>query len=209
MTIHLCSRSSRFSCGIPHRQRPDRLVACHPDPHRYSTFLSALKKAGRLNDSADSEMFGTNVVPLGIEIARTCGRVFIDVMRQVYSPDGYFQRIDALFLRDRFTFSVHQLPYWKDHRLAWAKRLVSNYVKFLVLAMRLMRTVNDAELSSQIPQAALGHHSERAPSSRISSLSTPLRLRCITTMRRSLASWAARVTRAARATDRPRDPFRV
>lgn len=104
-----------------------------------------LKNAGRLNDSADSAMFGTNVVPLGMsrEILR---QGFIDVMREVYSSGDYFQRIDALFLRDRFAFSVHQLPYWKGHRLAWTKRLVGNYVKFLVLATRVLRTVDDPAL---------------------------------------------------------------
>ena len=107
-----------------------------------------LKKAGRLNDSDDSALFGTNVVPLGMK-REELRQGFIEVMRQLYSPDGYFGRIDALFLRDRFAFSVHQLAYWRSHRLAWAKRVVGNYVKFLVVATRLLGTVNDPALAAR------------------------------------------------------------
>jgi radical SAM superfamily enzyme YgiQ (UPF0313 family) len=107
-----------------------------------------LKMAGRLNNNADSALFGTNVVPLGMS-REELREGLIDVMRKVYSADGYFQRIDALFLKDRFAFAVHQLPYWKENRLAWAKRIVGNYVKFLVLAARLVRTVDDEELSAR------------------------------------------------------------
>jgi hypothetical protein len=107
-----------------------------------------LKEAGRLNDSADSAIFGTNVVPLGMN-REDLRQGFIDVMQQAYSPDGYFNRIDALFLRDHFAFSVHHLAYWKNHRLAWAKRCAGNYAKFLVLTSRLLRRVEDPALSAR------------------------------------------------------------
>ena len=38
------------------------------------------------------------------------------------------------------------MPYWREHRWAWAKRSVKNYVKFAVLATRLMRQVEIPEL---------------------------------------------------------------
>ena len=38
------------------------------------------------------------------------------------------------------------MPYWREHRWAWAKRSAKNYVKFAVLAARLMRQVEIPEL---------------------------------------------------------------
>ena len=107
-----------------------------------------LRKEGRLHNDVDSALFGTNVVPLGMS-RDELRQGFIDIMREVYSPDSYFQRVDALFLDGRFTFQVHELPYWRKHRLTWAKTLAGNYAKFLVLAARLLRSVDDRELSGR------------------------------------------------------------
>lgn len=107
-----------------------------------------LKKEGRLNDSDASARYGTNVVPLGMD-REELRQGFIDVMREVYSPDAYFQRVDDLFLENRFAFQVHHLPYWRNHHLAWAKRSVENYGKFIGVAARLLRTVDDKSLSDR------------------------------------------------------------
>lgn len=107
-----------------------------------------LKKEGRLNNSDDSALFGTNVVPLGME-REVLREGFVDVMRQVYSADAYFQRVDALFVEERFAFQMLKLPYWKYHRLAFARRMALNYAKFFVLAARILRTVEDKELSAR------------------------------------------------------------
>ena len=104
-----------------------------------------LKKDGRLNDNDDSDRFGTNVVPLGMS-REELRKGFVDLTREVYAADAYFQRIDALFVDGGFKFAVHGLPYWQRHRWAWANRVAGNYVKFLVLAGRLMRSVEHADL---------------------------------------------------------------
>jgi radical SAM superfamily enzyme YgiQ (UPF0313 family) len=107
-----------------------------------------LKKEGRLNSPEDAALYGTNVKPMQMD-RETLRDGYVDVMRRAYSPDAYFERIDALFLKDNFKFAMHQLPYWKDHRWAWAKRSAGNYVKFAVVAGRLLRLVQDPELKAR------------------------------------------------------------
>src|SRR5680860_247596 len=53
-----------------------------------------LKEAGRLNGPEASDLYGTNVVPLGMspEVLRDG---FIQVMQDCYAADAYFQRLDA------------------------------------------------------------------------------------------------------------------
>lgn len=110
-----------------------------------------LKKAGRLNDGADADEFGTNVVPIkmGREELRDG---FSGVMKSVYKPEAYFRRIDALYLDAGFKYAAHQLPYWRENRLAWWKRSALNYIKFSVLASRLLRKVEDPELRAHYRQ---------------------------------------------------------
>jgi radical SAM superfamily enzyme YgiQ (UPF0313 family) len=104
-----------------------------------------LKAEGRLNSEADSETYGTNVVPLGLD--RTEMREgFVRVMQELYAPEAYFGRIDNLFLARGFKFKVHQIAYWRSNRVAWLTRAVGNYVKFAVLATRLLSRVDDAGL---------------------------------------------------------------
>ncbi len=107
-----------------------------------------LAKAGRLNDDEASDRFGTNVIPL--RMSREALRDgFVEVMRTSYSADAYFGRLDAQFIDERFKFTLHELPYWRRHRWAWAKRFFGNYVKFAVLASRLLRHVQDATLRAR------------------------------------------------------------
>lgn len=110
-----------------------------------------LKKEGRISDRAESDVFGTNVVPLGMN-REELREGFAKVMREVYAADAYFQRIDALFVEDRFKFAVHQLPYWRRHRWTWLKYFAGDYIKFLVLTGRLMRSVDDEGLRAKYRQ---------------------------------------------------------
>ena len=104
-----------------------------------------LKAEGRLNNNDDGARFGTNVVPLGMS-REQLRRGFIEVTREAYAADAYFGRVDALFVDGGFKFAVHQLPFWRQNRWAWTKRVAGNYLKFLVLAWRLMRSVEDEDL---------------------------------------------------------------
>ena len=107
-----------------------------------------LKRAGRLNEDAASDHYGTNVVPLGMsrEVLRDG---FLGLMQTCYTADAYFQRLDAQFIDDNFKFTLHELPYWSRHRAAWAKRSFLNYVRCAVVSARLLRHVRDEGLRSR------------------------------------------------------------
>ena len=107
-----------------------------------------LNKAGRLNDDDASDRYGTNVIPLGM----TCEQLrdgFVRVMQASYEADAYFERLDAQFIDERFRFVLHHLPYWRRHPWAWAKRAAGNYVKFAVVASRLLSRVKDRDLRAR------------------------------------------------------------
>jgi uncharacterized protein DUF4070 len=97
-----------------------------------------LHAAGRLNDDEAREKYGTNVIPLGMSREQLRDG-FIRVMQASYSADHYFKCLDTQFIDENFKFAVHELPYWKGHRWAWVKRCFFNYVKFAVVASRLLR----------------------------------------------------------------------
>jgi radical SAM superfamily enzyme YgiQ (UPF0313 family) len=112
-----------------------------------------LRAAGRLNDDEAREKYGTNVIPLGMSRVELRDG-FIRVMQACYSPDDYFQRLDAQFIDENFKFTVHELPYWESHRWAWVKRCFFNYVKFAAVASRLLRLA-DGALRSKYRQQIL------------------------------------------------------
>jgi radical SAM superfamily enzyme YgiQ (UPF0313 family) len=113
-----------------------------------------LKAEGRLNDEADTARLGTNVVPLGIDRDELAKR-FVGLMREVYAADTYFDRLDALFVRNQFKFAMQRFAYWRSHRLARAKMFAEDYVAFLVLAARLLREVDDKPLRTRYRQQLL------------------------------------------------------
>jgi radical SAM superfamily enzyme YgiQ (UPF0313 family) len=112
-----------------------------------------LRAAGRLNDDEAREHYGTNVIPLGMS-REELRDGFIRMMQACYSADAYFQRLDAQFIDEKFKFTLHELPYWKSHRWAWVKRCFFNYVKFAVVASRLLR-LDDGTLRSRYRQQLL------------------------------------------------------
>jgi len=110
-----------------------------------------LKEAGRLNDHEAADLYGTNVVPLGMS-RETLRDGFIQVMQECYAVDAYFERLDRQFFDQDFKFVMHQLPYWKGHRLAWMKRCVLNYVRFGAVSARLLSVVKDDALRARYKQ---------------------------------------------------------
>ncbi len=113
-----------------------------------------LEKAGRLNDDEASDRYGTNVIPLGMS-REELRDGFVCVMQRSYTADAYFQRLDALFIDERFKFVLHQLPYWWSHPWAWTKRAMGNYLRFIIIAGRLLRSVEDDTLRSRYRQQFL------------------------------------------------------
>jgi len=113
-----------------------------------------LKMVGRINNDEASDRYGTNVIPLSMSPEQLRDG-FVSVMQQSYEADAYFKRLDSQFIEDRFKFVLHQLPYWWTRPFAWAKRALTNYVKFAVVASRLLRQVTDDELRSRYRQQLL------------------------------------------------------
>jgi len=113
-----------------------------------------LKKEGRLNDEEASDRYGTNVIPLGMS-REELRDGFVEVMQRSYTADAYFERLDSLFIGENFKFTMHQLPYWASQRGAWVKRSFLNYVRFGVVASRLLRLVDDEALRSRYRQQLL------------------------------------------------------
>jgi NAD(P)-dependent dehydrogenase (short-subunit alcohol dehydrogenase family) len=72
-------------------------------------------------------------------------RVAFDVADFV-SVRAYFARLDALFIEAKFDVVLYRLLYWQGHRFAWAAQLLGDYVKFIVISMRLLRHVKDPVL---------------------------------------------------------------
>ena len=107
-----------------------------------------LKEAGRLNGEEDADRYGTNVVPLGMS-SEELRDGFIQVMQECYGADAYFQRLDSQFFDQNFKFTLHELPYWTNWRLAWAKRAFLNYVRFSVVATRLLAMVKEGPLRAR------------------------------------------------------------
>ena len=72
-------------------------------------------------------------------------RGFIQLMQAAYTTDAYFARLDALFIEAKFDVVLYRLLYWQCHRFAWPQ-LLGDYVKFIVISMRLLRHVKDPVL---------------------------------------------------------------
>jgi radical SAM superfamily enzyme YgiQ (UPF0313 family) len=107
-----------------------------------------LKEAGRLNSEEDADLYGTNVVPLGMS-SEELRDGFVRVMLEAYSADSYFSRLDSQFFDQDFKFTMHELPYWDNWRWAWTKRASYNYVRFGVIASRLLSAVEDPDLRAR------------------------------------------------------------
>jgi len=106
-----------------------------------------LKEDGRL-DPADHPEYGTNVIPL--QMSRDELRDgYVQVMQDLYAPEAYFERLEGLYLRDGFKYAVHQLPYWRKHRVWWLRHQTTNLAIAAYLYWRLMRCVREPELRSE------------------------------------------------------------
>ncbi len=103
-----------------------------------------LAKEGRL-DLADEHEFGTNVVPK--QMTRSELRDgYLQTMREAYEPEAYFDRLDQLFLHDRFDFRTFKTPHFRRHLGLRIRHRTFFVVGFCVLFWKLMRGTPDAGL---------------------------------------------------------------
>jgi radical SAM superfamily enzyme YgiQ (UPF0313 family) len=106
-----------------------------------------LDKEGRL-DFADPPEFGTNVIPLKIS-REELSEGYVRVMREIYEPEAYFDRVDSLFLDPNFHPGAAQREYWSEHVWSRVKGQFWNTLRAGVIYRRLLRHVKDEQLRGE------------------------------------------------------------
>jgi len=107
-----------------------------------------LASEGRLTPLQDEEHsggFGTNVVPLRIS-REALYAGYIELMRELYTADAYFGRLDELFLDPRFQITQARTRYLRRHPLRWLQCNAQLLAEAAGIFVLLMRGVPDAEL---------------------------------------------------------------
>jgi len=103
-----------------------------------------LKNENRL-DLEDEQAFGTNVIPLGMTRDELRDG-YIGLMRDLYDPEFYFERLENLFLTRRFNFARTRNAYWRRHPWKKWKSQSADALRAIGLFVRLIRNVPDPEL---------------------------------------------------------------
>ena len=103
-----------------------------------------LRDAGRL-DPSDACELGTNIIPLNMT-REELRDGYLETMHEAYKPENYFDRMDQLFLRDKFTFRAFKTDYFRKHPLLRLRHAAFYFVGFWVVFWKLMRGVPDATL---------------------------------------------------------------
>jgi radical SAM superfamily enzyme YgiQ (UPF0313 family) len=106
-----------------------------------------LAAAGRL-DPADQSEFGTNVIPLQISREELRDGWF-KVMNELYQPDPYFARVDALYETARLDTGRARSRYWKKHPWERLKMEGLFLAQAVGLTVRLLTSVPEKHLRRQ------------------------------------------------------------
>ncbi len=103
-----------------------------------------LAAEGRL-DNADEPEFGTNVIPLKIS-REALLEGYVAVMDDLYAPDAFFERLDALFIDGKLDMGRGRQRYWKSHlgRMLSTQGLFLG--QFLGLYTRMMSGIPEKHL---------------------------------------------------------------
>jgi radical SAM superfamily enzyme YgiQ (UPF0313 family) len=110
--------------------------------------FARLAKEGRLKNTGDAENFGVitaNFIPARISRSDLCDG-YLDLMRELYSPEAYFGRVDALFLDGKLMPNAARRRYLRRHPWGWLKRNAWSTVEALHVFVQMMRLVPDVEL---------------------------------------------------------------
>ena len=106
-----------------------------------------LAAEGRL-DTADENPFGTNVIPLRMTREQLRDG-YLQIMREVYDPKEYFDRLERLFIKDRFEFAECQTSYLRDHPWKRLKAQTTNLVRSTYIAWQLLYNIPDRRLRAE------------------------------------------------------------
>jgi radical SAM superfamily enzyme YgiQ (UPF0313 family) len=100
-----------------------------------------LLKDGRI-DPDDRPAFGTNVVPLMLSRQELL-EGYVGLMQDLYAPDAYFDRFEALFLVERLSFDRGRRRYWSAHPWARARAGAIACLKAAAILLRVITTVQN------------------------------------------------------------------
>jgi radical SAM superfamily enzyme YgiQ (UPF0313 family) len=109
---------------------------------------SRLRREGRLDDSAEIGDWGTvttNVVPLRIS-RRALRDGYLELMRDLYAPEAYFARTDALYLDGGLLPDSGRRRYLRRHPWRRLRSQARGVVETLFVIVQLMRRVPDQRL---------------------------------------------------------------
>ncbi len=106
-----------------------------------------LEKEGRL-DWADESEFGTNVIPL--KISREALRDgYVKVLNELYQPEAFFGRLDALYIEGNLKMARAQERYWRRHPWLYVKNKGRLIAQSAGLFYRLMTMVPEKSLRQE------------------------------------------------------------
>jgi radical SAM superfamily enzyme YgiQ (UPF0313 family) len=110
--------------------------------------FTRLQQEGRLDESGEMSDFGTistNVIPLRIGRRALCDG-YLDLMYDLYTPEAYFSRVDALYLDSELRPGLGRAQYLR--RRPWRRLRSSSWAAFegVFVFFQLMRLVPDATL---------------------------------------------------------------
>ena len=106
-----------------------------------------LSKEGRLvalHDLIDGSVT-TNVIPSRISRRELC-EGYLDLMRDLYTPEAYFARVDALYIEAKVLPSVGRRRYLRRHPWRWIKSRAVAAIETIYVFVQLMRLVPEPEL---------------------------------------------------------------
>jgi radical SAM superfamily enzyme YgiQ (UPF0313 family) len=103
-----------------------------------------LLREGRL-DLDDEPAFGTNVIPRNLN-REELRDGYVRVMRELYHPDAYFDRLDDLMLNGRLSLNGGVNDYWRMRPWARFTGQLYNVTTALGLYVRLMYGIPEAWL---------------------------------------------------------------
>ncbi len=103
-----------------------------------------LQAEGRLEE-ADGTRFKTNVIPLRMTREQMHDG-YVRVMNQLYEPEGYFRRLESLFIGARIDTGRSRARYWKSHPLNALKTNAMFLAHAAGLFARMMTGIPEPEL---------------------------------------------------------------
>ncbi len=103
-----------------------------------------LAQEGRL-DLADESEYGTNVIPLRIS-REELRDGYLGVLNDLYTPEAYFGRLDALIVDAKLNMGRGRARYWRRHPWALVKTQSLFFAQAIGLYARLMHGLPDPAL---------------------------------------------------------------